>query len=252
MRKVIITLIAISFLLPRNTHAQNNDNAAIAGAVGALAGAAVGAAIQIQLLKEQIELEATQYVLNNFPEYNRFLLTTMSFDGKKLKDMSSTSVITFKMCEFDFDGDKKDEYAGGTPTILGERKVLFAFTSHGWVNQHGLVHNKIQWYLISADEWLNMMTAYVKVASREVDEVKIRKALKEGKVVNKGVKAKKSRDDIDFYRIWGDMYLVTDYSDKFKFVYNERSFGMFLKKTKDLVQIGRNDLIKIHKFIFED
>ena len=241
MRKVIITLIAISFLLPRNTHAQNNENAALAGAA---IGALVGAAIQIQLLKEQVELEATQYILNNFPEYNRFLLETLDFDGKKIKDMSSTSVITFKMCEFDFDAEEG--------TILGDRMVLFAFTSHGWVNEYGLDINRIQWYLISADEWLNMMTAYVKVASREVDEVKIKKILKEGKVVNKGVKAKKSKDNIDFYSIEGDMYLVTDYSDKFKFVYNERSFGMYLKKTKDLVQIGRNDLIKIHKFIFED
>lgn len=124
--------------------------------------------------------------------------------------------------------------------------------SHGWVNEYGLNINRIQWYLISADEWLNMMTAYVKVASEEDDEIKIKKTLKEGRVVNKGVKAKKSKDDINFYRIGGDMYLVTDYSDKFRFVYNERSFGMFLKKTKDLVQIGRNDLIKIHKFIFED
>ena len=150
------------------------------------------------------------------------------------------------MCEFDFDVDNKDR------TILGERMVLFAFTSHGWVNEYGLNINRIQWHLISADEWLNMMTAYVKVASREVDEIKIKKALKEGKVVNKGVRANKSKDNIDFYMIGNDMYLVTDYSDKFKFIYNERSFGMYLKATKDLVQIGRNDLIKIHKFIFED
>jgi hypothetical protein len=248
MRKVIITLIAISFLLPRNSHAQNDDNAAIAGAA---IGALVGAAIQIHLLKEQVELEATQYILNNFPEYNRFSLETLDFNGKKLKDMSSTSVITFKMCEFDFDVNQKDR-ATTTPTILGERMVLFAFTSHGWVNEFGLDINRIQWYLISADEWLNMMTAYVKVASSEADEIKIKKTLKEGKVVNKGVRAKKSKDDIDFYMIGNDMYLVTDYSDKFKFVYNERSFGMYLKETQDLVQIGRNDLIKIHKFIFED
>ena len=245
MKKVIITLIAISFLLPRNTHAQNNENAAIAGAA---IGALVGAAIQIQLLKEQVELEATQYILNNFPEYNRFSLETLDFNGKKLKDMSSTSVITFKMCEFDFEFDKKDRAS----TILGERMVLFAFTSHGWVNEYGVDMNRIQWHLISADEWLNMMTAYVKVASREADEVKIKKILKEGKVVNKGVKAKKSKDDIDFYKLGNDMYLVTDYSDAFRFVYNERSFGMYLRETKDLVQMGRNDLIKIHKFIFEE
>jgi hypothetical protein len=248
MKKGIITLIVMSFLLPRNIQAQNNDDAALAGAA---IGALVGAAIQLQLLKEQVELEATQYILNNFPEYNRFSLETLDFDGKKLRDMSSTSVITFKMCEFDIDGDGQSALSSKN-TLLGKRMVLFAFTSHGWVNEYGLNINRIQWYLISADEWLNMMTAYVKVASREADEVKIKKILKEGKVVNKGVRAKKSKDDIDFYRIGNDMYLVTDYSDKFKFVYNERSFGMFLKETKDLVQIGRNDLIKIHKFIFED
>ena len=248
MRKLLLILIAISCLLPRNLHAQNNENAAIAGAA---IGALVGAAIQIQLLKEQVELEATQYILNNFPEYNQFELKTLDFDGKKLKDMSSTSVITFKMTEFDINGDGQSAISSKN-TLLGKRMVLFAFTSHGWVNEYGLNINRIQWYLISADEWLNMMTAYVKVASEEDDEIKIKKTFKEGRVVNKGVKAKKSKDDINFYRIGGDMYLVTDYSDKFRFVYNERSFGMFLKKTKDLVQIGRNDLIKIHKFIFED
>ena len=83
----------------------------------------------------------------------------------------------------------------------------------------------------------------------ETLEIALKKALKEGKIVNTGVRAKKAKDDINFYKIGGDMYLVTDYSEDFKFVYNERSFGMFLKETRDLVQIGRNDLIRIHKFI---
>jgi len=246
MKKILILILIGIYLMPQNLKAQNNDAAIAGAAIGTL----VGAAIKIQLLKEQVELEATQYVLNNFPEYDKFSLQTLDFDGKKLKDMSSTSVITFKMCEFEFDVDKKT--ITKTPIILGDKMVLFAFTSHGWVNQNGVDISRIEWHLISADEWLNMMTAYVKVASEELDEVKIKKTLIEGKVVNKGVNAKKSKDDIDFYKIGGDMYLVTDYSDKFKFVYNERSFGMFLKETKDLVQIGRNDLIRIHKFIFED
>ena len=155
------------------------------------------------------------------------------------------------MSEFDINGDGLSA-SSSKNTVLGKRMVLFAFTSHGWVNEYGLNVNRVQWHLISTDEWLNMMTAYVKVASNEKDEIKIKNALREGKVVNKGVKASKSKDDIDFYNIGNDMYLVTDYSDKFKFVYNERSFGMFLKETKDLVQMGRNDLIRVHKFIFED
>lgn len=123
MRKLLLILIAISCLLPRNLHAQNNENAAIAGAA---IGALVGAAIQIQLLKEQVELEATQYILNNFPEYNQFELKTLDFDGKKLKDMSSTSVITFKMTEFDINGDGQSAISSKN-TLLGKRMVLFAF-----------------------------------------------------------------------------------------------------------------------------
>ena len=185
MKKILITLIVVSFLLPKNIHAQDNDNAALAGAA---IGALVGAAIKIQLLKEQVELEATQYILNNYPEYSRFSLETLDFNGKKLKDMSSTSVITFKMSEFDINGDGLSA-SSSKNTVLGKRMVLFAFTSHGWVNEYGLNVNRVQWHLISTDEWLNMMTAYVKVASNEKDEIKIKNALREGKVVNKGVKA---------------------------------------------------------------
>lgn len=47
------------------------------------------------------------------------------------------------------------------------------------------------------------------------------------------------------------MYVVTDYNDKMKLLYNERSLGIFLKETKDLVQMGRGDLIKIHEFFFD-
>lgn len=242
MKKILILILIGIYLVPQNLKAQNND-AAVAAGVGALV--AIGAGIAaVQQMKEQVELEATQHILSNFPQYNRFLLKTLDFDGKKLKDISSTSVITFKMREFDIGEDRK--------TILGKRMVLFAFTSNGWINQYGVDFKKIQWHLISSDEWLNMMTSYSKVASAEKDDAKIKKALIDGEVVNKGVRAKKSKDDIDFYKIGGDMYLVTDYSEDFKFVYNERSFGMYLKKTRDLVQIGRNDLIKIHKFIFDD
>jgi len=246
MKKILILILIGIYLVPQNLKAQNND-AAVAAGVGALV--AIGAGIAaVQQMKEQVELEATQHILSNFPQYNRFLLKTLDFDGKKLKDISSTSVITFKMREFDIDNDRK--------AILGKRMVLFAFTSNGWINQYGVDFKKIQWHLISSDEWLNMMTSYSKVASAEKDDVKIKQALKYGEVVNKGIRAKrgapKDTEDIDFFKIGGDMYLVTDYSEDFKFVYNERSFGMFLKKTRDLVQIGRNDLIKIHEFITVD
>tara|TARA_B100000780_G_C20983117_1_gene392946 strand:- start:80 stop:226 length:147 start_codon:yes stop_codon:yes gene_type:complete len=46
------------------------------------------------------------------------------------------------------------------------------------------------------------------------------------------------------------MYVVTDYSDRLKLIYNERSLGVFLKETRDLVQIGRGDIIEIQEFFF--
>ncbi|WP_246293643.1 MULTISPECIES: hypothetical protein [Winogradskyella] len=62
--------------------------------------------------------------------------------------------------------------------------------------------------------------------------------MKEGKVVNKGVKVK-SKLVIPFYKLEGGMYFATDYSEEMKLLYNERSLGIFFKESKDLVQIGR-------------
>ena len=75
--------------------------------------------------------------------------------------------------------------------------------------------------------------------------------MKEGKVVNKGVKVK-SKLVIPFYKLTGDMYVVTDYSEKIKLIYNERSLGIFLKGTSDLVQIGRGNIVEIHDFFFDE
>ena len=245
MRKILILILIGIYLIPQNLQAQKND-AAIAAGVGALV--AIGAGIAaVEQMKEQVELRATEYVLNEYPDLNRFLLKTLDFDGRKLTDMSSVSVITFKLREFDILKHVRED-----EVIFKNKMVLFAFTSNGWINEYGVNFSKIRWHLVTVDEWLNMMTSYSKLASGEEDEVVIKKALQEGGIVKKGIRAPKSKDNINFYRIEGDMYLVTDYSDEFKFVYNERSFGMYLKKTKDLVQIGRMDLARIHDFIFYD
>ena len=79
----------------------------------------------------------------------------------------------------------------------------------------------------------------------------MKSTLKAGKVVNKGVKVK-SKLVIPFFKLTGDMYVVTDYSSEMKLLYNERSLGIFLKATSDLVQIGRGDIIKIHDFFFDE
>jgi hypothetical protein len=230
MKKILILLIIIMCLAPQNLKAQNDGAAVAAVASGLLA---IGAGIAaVEQMKERAELTATEWFLTNHPEYSKFSLKTLDFDGKKLKDMSSTSVITFKIREFDIKGDEPE---------LGKKLVLFGFTSFGWINEYGIDFNKVKWFLIDSDEWMNMMTVYSKVASGEKNEETIREALRNGKVLNKGIKVKKG-ENIDFYRIDGDMYLVTEYSPEMKFIYNERSLGIYLNETMNLIQIGRAKL----------
>lgn len=239
MKKLILVLVVICFLVPKQSVAQN-EGVAVAAAAGLLA---IGVGIAaVEQMKEQAELTATQWILTNRPELNSFSLSTLSFDGKKVKDMSSASVITYKIQEF---------IPSSEPELDGRKQVLFGFTSRGWINEYGIDFNKVKWFLIDNSEWMKMMVAYVKVASDEKDENTLHGTLIDGKVVNKGVKLK-SKLVIPFFKLEEDMYVVTDYSQEMKFLYNERSLGIFLKETKDLIQLGRGDIIDIHEFFFDN
>lgn len=240
MKNTIILLLAIIYVFPQQSKAQD-DGAAIAAVAGGLLAIGVGVAA-VEQMKEQAELNATEWFLTNYPEYRQFSLKTLDFDGKKVKDLSATSLITFKIREFEIVEGKAQ---------LGKKLILFGFTSFGWINEYGINFDKVRWLLIDDAEWLNMMTAYTKVASGETNETLIREALTNGKVVNRGVKVNKG-DNIDFYTIEGDMYLVSDYSPEMKFIYNERSLGIYLNETMNLIQVARGNIIKIHEFFFEE
>ena len=240
MKKVIIALFTILIFIPKQSRAQDNG-AAIAGAAVALTAIGVGIAA-VEQMKERAELTATEWLLTNNPEITSFSLKTIDFDGKKLKDMSSASVITFKIQEF-MPSDK--------PELDGKKQVLLGFTSNGWINEYGIDFTKIKWFLLDEAEWTRMMVAYVKVASDEKNDTNLKSTLREGKIVNKGVRVK-SKMVIPFYQLSGDMYVVADYSSDMKFIYNERSLGIYLKDTRDLVQIKRGSLIELHEFFFDD
>jgi hypothetical protein len=240
MKKLTLILIAILLLTPKQTTAQSNG-AAAAVAVGAGL-LAIGAGIAaIEDMKERAELTATQWVLTNHPELNSFSLKTLDFDGKKTKDMSATSVITFKIQEFS---------PTDNPKLDGKKQVLLAFTSYGWISDQGIDFNKVSWYLIDSSEWMNMMVAFAKVSSKEKNEKALNEILTDGIIGSKGIKAK-GKPELSFYKLEGDMYLVTDYSSEMKFIYNEKSLGIFLKNTGNLVQMSRTAVINTHEFFFE-
>lgn len=236
MKKIKIITLCLCLLFSFKSQAQKNN-----GVVAAVAGlAAIGGAIAINAqMKELAELKATEWVLYKHPEFTSFSLKTLDFDAKKKKDASAVSIVTYKIQLFE-PSDK--------PELNGKKYVLFAFLSDGWRNSYGLDFSKFMWHLVDEKEWISMMTSYVKVSSDEKNIEAIKNTLKEGKIVNKGVKVK-SKLVLPFYKLEGDMYVVTDYSDMMKIIYNERSLGIYLKQTRNLVQIGRDDIIEIHDFL---
>tara|TARA_B110000091_G_C13468667_1_gene331160 strand:- start:105 stop:608 length:504 start_codon:yes stop_codon:yes gene_type:complete len=50
-------------------------------------------------------------------------------------------------------------------------------------------------------------------------------------------------------RISGDAYIVDDYAEDFKIIYNEKSLGLYLKEDRRLVQLSRSVLEGITSFI---
>lgn len=238
MKNYLLLITALMLLVPKQINAQNNG--AAAAVVGVAAIAAIGAIASIEEMEERTELKATEWLLANHPKFTSFNLKTFDFNGKKLKDMSSTSVISFKIQEFT---PKMD------PTLDGKKYVLFCFTSYGWVNEQGIDFNKLNWFLVDDAEWMKMMIAYTKVCSEEKDETKLEEILKAGVIENKGVKVK-GKMKLPFYNLTGDAYLATDYNEDVKFIYNERSLCVFLKKTKNLVQMRKKTIIETHTFLF--
>ncbi len=241
MKKGALGILIVLSLLPKQLNAQSNTGV-IAGAAAGVMAIGAGIIASIEDSKERAELRATQHVLMNYPELKSFSLKTLDFEGKKLKDMSSVSVISFKVQEF----TPMDE-----PKLNGKKWVLFGFTSFGWISEQGIDFSKVQWFLIDRTEWMKMMVAYAKVASAEKNESTLKQKVERGLIDKKGIRNGGSIAVPFYKKMEEDMYLTVDYSDDMKLVYNERSLGIFLKKTGNLVQIRNAELIKTHEYLFE-
>ncbi len=228
MKKIIYVFAILFFILPKQISSQDSD--AVAAGVGALVG--VGAAIAaIEQIKENLEQKAVEQVLTEYPFLIDFELKTSSLKGTKTKDLSSVGVLTFEIKDIK----------------TNNKYVLFAFTSNGWANKYGVDYNRLLWKNFDSEEWNKLMQNYIKTASGidlSISEVA------ESKIVNTGVK-QGSKFILKFDKIGGDVYLSSDYSDEFKVVFNEKSLGLYLKETQNLVQVRRKSIIKAHEHLNE-
>jgi hypothetical protein len=226
MKKITLLLLLTTFLVPKIQYAQKSEG--VAAAAGIIAGIGMGIAA-VELLKEQLEQAAVEYALNNYPDVVDFQLKTNSLNGKKTKDLSSVSIVTFEL------ENLKTQ----------ERFIMFAFTSGGWMTDYGVNLSYVTWRRFDVKEWNDLIKVYVDTASKSNVSIG---DIGASKILNKGVK-KAGKWLVQFDKLKGDTYYTNNYSDEFKVVFNEKSLGIYLKETSDLVQISKSALIKAHNFL---
>lgn len=278
MKKIVCSTLFLILLYSNNAKSQNKDAAgAIAAAGVGLIAAGVAAEIIIEQYKEDMELRATEYILANYDKMYKFNLSVMDLDGVKLSDLSNTSCVTFSIESLN---DVTNKY---------EKFVLLMFVSKGWLNEYGVNSSLVKYKLMNKNEWNKLFISYCnlaikypslkidnsellplysKVSSKqyiEGDSTYIKINTGDGDIVFKkkrypigevmlsptGIELSNniSSFNIPFVKQSGDSYQVRQYNDQFKLVYNEKSLGIFFKDWEKLIQIKRNSLNTVTKFI---
>lgn len=151
MKKIIAVSICLIIGFGKNVDAQNDSEGAAAAALFGLAAAAVA----VEQHKENLETQATNYIIANYPEYTEFRLKVIGWGsgGKKWSDDGSVSFIPFCL----------ESMSSGE--LVGEKQLLVCFASSGWSNEFGLDVTKLKWELWSANQWNDIVLKYASLSS---------------------------------------------------------------------------------------
>ena len=253
-KKYIILLVFILIFKPKHNYAQNGDGAAAAAAATILA---IGIIASMDNAREQLELGATEWVLKN-TNMTQFNIETILLEGTKISDLSRSSFVPFKLYEYEI----IDLPDGTYEFNIVSRHVLMMYAFPGFITEMGIDFTKVRYELIDKSLWFTRMTGYLTAASN-ADLSTIKNALENGTILNKGVTATSKSssgrpygnnyngDDliIRFYSLDGDSYLVSEYSDDNKYLYNEKSLGIFHKETERLFQVRPLSVRRITDFL---
>ena len=252
----------------------------IIGAGAAAVAGAIGIKLAIDIIKEQFEHEAVEWVLSN-DSSKKFNLKLMSFDATKLDNLNSVSAIPFIIRK----PNPKNSY------------VLIFVLSPGWYNQYGVDFTFVQPLTFNLERWEKLMLKYLNLSSNvSFDDINYIPSYKEI-LYNKARESKLSEIDnnyilnqskgyeytgidiplseinninnnvivfkstnygnkrlvyplIDY--LDGDTHFITDLDDDLLIDFNEKNFNIFIKKTKDLFRLKRSILVDITKGLYED
>jgi len=255
-KKYIILLVFILIFKPKHNYAQDNNDLRAFDAAATLL--AVGVIIaSMENAKEQLELGATEWVLKN-TNMTQFNIETILMEGSKVSDVSRSSFVPFKLYEYEI----IDLPDGTYEFNIVSRYVLMMYAFPGFITDGGIDFSKVRYELIDKSLWFKRMTGYLTAASN-ADLSTINNALENGTILNKGVTATSKSssgrpygnnyngDDliIRFYSLDGDSYLVSEYSDDNKYLYNEKSLGIFHKETERLFQVRPLSVRRITDFL---
>ena len=226
MKKLIMIAIVSLLLFPTNIKAQDEGIAAAAAGLLAVGGAIAA----VESLKESLELRAVEYILREKPDFVDFDLSTNTLNGVKANDLSNVGVVTYEVIN----------------NVNDQKLLLFAFTSDGWWNEYGVDYSKILWKFFDKKSYAGLLAKYLTLAvGEDVSDIDVATGMFRNKSFTKI-----DGDVLEFNKMDGDSYLVLDYSEVFKIVYNERVMGLFLKETYDLLQVKSRTVIRTHEFLF--
>ncbi len=282
MKKLsIFFLISLLTLNVKNLHAQKAGE--VAAVAAGVIGGAIAVAAAVEQYQEQMELRATEYLLENRPEFTHFELKLLDFNVSKLSDLSNVSCVSFSL---------------KGPNLTNQKKlILLMFLSKGWMNEFGVDFTKVRFELFDKSQWGDLFFSYMslassvkitdktnipifkKVSSSEFNTLSPEMGIKTLDSEGYGVYLTKTKytTDISYVSLTpsgietkyltedklessvfplirtgndDDTYMVSDFSTKYKVVYNEKSMGLYIKELKDLVQLKRSSINAIQAFLY--
>lgn len=248
------TLIILCILINTNIYGQ------IETAAAALL-TTLGVIFSVEELEEKLELEATQWILENKPNIKVFEVKVLGKGLRNIVDLQKSSYMAFTVKEFlikDLPDEKYNIY-----TKTNKNSVLIMYAFRGFINQYGVTMKEVYSELIDKEMWLDRMENLVNDITNTNKNV--REVISKGRIGHRGVSSSLERNvsenpkknEINFYKINSDTHIVSDYSEEFLFVYtgylygNRKTLGIFNKKTKRLIEMKEKTIRDIHKFLLE-
>lgn len=266
------SILFLIFLLCSKPILAQDKGGAAAGAVAGAIFAAVMTASAIEDYRELLELRATEDVMSNRPELNRFILRNLKINTSGASDPSDAKYIPFGLIYWDENGESVKE-------------MILMNCSSGWVNDAGVDYTKISLDYFTKDEVERLFKEYLSLATQfTIDDLenipelrrqppkskdvanydklegvgrgapvyyvsKTKYPIAQSEFVSKGLTSNGKRLMV-LPNLGDDGYMITSFNEKLNIVYNEKSLGLFYKPLGELTKINHSTLNKIREFFY--